>query len=86
MVRASRESSASFLGGKNSNEYVLPAASKSAILVTPAFPTSARPKSSSSRTMSSSPKYVPCCTSMKTTSVSPSLAMRWADSSGMSMA
>ena len=35
--------------------------------------------------MSSSPKYVPCCTSMKTTSVSPSLAMRCAPSSGMSM-
>ena len=36
--------------------------------------------------MSSSPKYVPCCTSMKTTSAVPSLAMRCALSRGMSMA
>ena len=35
--------------------------------------------------MSSSPKYVPRCTSMKTTSVSPSLAMRCAPSTGMSI-
>ena len=35
--------------------------------------------------MSSSPKYEPCCTSMKTTSASPSLAMRCALSSGMSI-
>ena len=34
MVRARVASSASFFGGKNSKEYVLPAARRSAILVT----------------------------------------------------
>ena len=69
-----------------------PCASSSAIRVmddaSPPAAASRRPgrKSSSSRTMSSSPKYVPRCTSMSTTSVSPSLAMRCALSSGMSIA
>ena len=45
---------------------------------------SARPKSSSRRTMSSSPNDSPCCTSMKTRSTSPVFSTRWAVPTGMS--
>jgi hypothetical protein len=44
----------------------------------------ARPKSSSKRSMSSSPRYVPFWTSMTTTSSRPTFSIRWTAPCGMS--